>query len=195
MDSTIAVTERLTARQRQLVDELVDLFLAEGFARLTLDEVAARLGCSKRTLYALADSKEQLAVRAVRFFFKRATDQVESAISRTRSPATKVTRYLEAVAAALRPAGPQFRQDLAQTAATREVYEQNTAAAAVRVRQLIDEGIRAGAFRQVSASFVGEVVTATMRRITSGEIGRATGLDDAQAYAELAHLVVAAVRR
>ena len=113
MESTFAVAERLTTRQRQLVDELVDLFLAEGFARLTLDEVAARLGCSKRTLYALADSKEQLAVRAVRFFFKRSTDQVESAIARTRSPARKVTRYLEAVAEALRPAGEEFRRDLA----------------------------------------------------------------------------------
>ena len=195
MESTFAVAERLTTRQRQLVDELVDLFLAEGFARLTLDEIAARLGCSKRTLYALADSKEQLAVRAVRFFFKRSTDQVESAIARTRSPARKVTRYLEAVAEALRPAGEKFRRDLAETAATREVYEQNTAAAAIRVRQLIDEGIQAGAFRTVSAALVGEVVTATMRRITSGEIGRATGLDDAQAYAELARLVVAAVRR
>jgi len=195
MESTFAVAEHLTTRQRQLVDELVDLFLSEGFARLTLDEVAARLGCSKRTLYALADSKEQLAVRAVRFFFKRSTDQVESAIARTRSPATRVTRYLEAVAEALRPAGAEFRRDLAQTAATREVYEQNTAAAAARVRELIDEGIRAGAFRPVSAALVGEVVTATMRRITSGEIGRATGLDDAQAYAELARLMVAAVRR
>ena len=195
MESTFAVADHLTTRQRQLCDELVDLFLVEGFVRLTLDEVAARLGCSKRTLYALADSKEQLAVRAVRFFFRRSTDQVESAIARTRSPAAKVTRYLEAVAEALRPAGEEFRRDLAQTAATREVYEQNTAAAAGRVRQLIDEGIRAGAFRPVSAALVGEVVTATMRRITSGEIGRATGLDDAQAYAELARLVVAAVRR
>ena len=38
------------------------------------------------------------------------------------------------------------------TAATREVYEQNTAAAAARVRALIDDGIRAGAFRPVSAA-------------------------------------------
>lgn len=195
MESTFALVDGLTARQRQLLDELVDLFLAEGFAHLTLDEIAARLGCSKRTLYVLAHSKEQLAVRSVRHFFKRATEQVESAISRTRSPVARVTRYLESVAEALRPAGPQFRRDLARNAVTREVYEQNTAAAAVRVRHLIDEGIRAGAFRNVSAGFVGEVVTATMRRITSGEIGQATGLDDAQAYAELAKLVVAAIRR
>ena len=195
MESTFALENELTTRQRQLVDDLVDLFLVEGFAQLTLDDVAARLGCSKRTLYALADSKEQLAVRTVRHFFKRATDEVESAIARTRSPATRVTRYLEAVAEALRPAGPEFRRDLARTASTREVYEQNTVAAAARVRQLIDEGIRARAFRNVSAVFVGEVVTATMRRITSGEIGSATGLEDAQAYAELARLVVAAIRR
>jgi AcrR family transcriptional regulator len=195
MESTFALHDQLTIRQRELVDDLVDLFLREGFADLTLDDLAARLGCSKRTLYALAESKEQLAVRAVRYFFKRATEQVESAIARTRSPAARVTRYLEAVAQALRPAGPLFRRDLARNAATREVYEQNTVAAANRVRQLIDDGIRAGAFRNVSAVFVGEVVTATMRRITSGEIGRATGLDDAQAYGELARLVVAAIRR
>lgn len=195
MESTFATTGRLTARQRQLVGELLELFLAEGFSDLTLDDIAARLGCSKRTLYALADSKEQLAVRTVRYFFKKATEQVETAIARTRSPAARVTRYLEAVAAALRPASQQFLRDLDRQAATREVYEQNTVAAAVRVRELIDEGIRAGAFRQVSAVFVGEVVTATMRRITSGELGRATGLDDAQAYAELAKLVVAAISR
>lgn len=195
MESTFALADRLTTRQRALVDELVDLFLAEGFAHLTVDDVASRLGCSKRTLYALADSKEQLAITTVRYFFKRATDQVETAIARTRSPAVRVTRYLEAVAEALQPAGAAFRRDLARNAATREVYEQNTVAAAARVRELIDDGIRARAFRNVSAVFVGEVVTATMRRVTSGEIGSATGLDDAQAYAELARLVVAAIRR
>jgi hypothetical protein len=34
-----------------------------------------------------------------------------------------------------------------------------------------------------------------MRRITSGEIAAATGLNDAEAYSELAQLVVAAIRR
>jgi hypothetical protein len=34
-----------------------------------------------------------------------------------------------------------------------------------------------------------------MRRITTGEIAAATGLSDAEAYSELAKLVVAAIRR
>ena len=192
----VTLLERqLTGRQAQLRDALTELVLAQGFAHLTVDQVAAELRCSKRTLYALADSKEQLAVLAVRHFFKRSTDQVEAALVRTRAPARRVTRYLEAVAEALRPASRAFRDDLARFRPAAEIYEQNTAAAAQRVRELIDEGTRAGAFRQVPAAFVGEVVTATMRRITSGEITAATGLSDAEAYAELARLVVAAIRR
>jgi AcrR family transcriptional regulator len=186
---------RLTSRQTHLRDALVDLVLAQGFSHLTMDDFAAQLNCSKRTLYALAASKEQIAVLAVRQFFKRATEQVEAAIARTRAPANRVTRYLEAVAEELRPASRAFRDDLANFRPATEIYEQNTLTAARRVRELIDEGTKAGAFRRVHAAFVSEVVTATMRRITSGEIAAATGLSDAEAYSELAQLVVAAIRR
>jgi AcrR family transcriptional regulator len=191
----VSLERRLTTRQTQLRDALVDLVVEQGFLHLTMDDFAAQLNCSKRTLYALASSKEQLAVLAVRHFFKRATEQVEAAIVRTRAPANRVTRYLEAVAEALRPASRAFRDDLARFRPTTEIYEQNTLTAAQRVRELIDEGTRAGAFRRVHAAFVSEVVTATMRRITSGEIAAATGLSDAEAYSELADLVVAAIRR
>src|SRR5213076_1897274 len=54
---------RPTARQRALLADLEALFLAEGFAAFTLDDLAGRLRCSKSTLYALAPSKEQLAVK------------------------------------------------------------------------------------------------------------------------------------
>jgi hypothetical protein len=77
----------------------------------------------------------------------------------------------------------------------RDIYETNTVAAAQRVRQLLEEGAAAGEFRQVPTPFVAEVVTATMRRIGSGEVQLATGLSDAEAYAQLARLVLAAVRR
>ena len=186
---------RLTSRQTHLRDALVDLVLKQGFSHLTMDQFAAQLNCSKRTLYALASSKEQLAVLTVRHFFKRATEQVESAIVHARAPAKRVTRYLEAVAEALRPASRAFRDDITHFGPAAEIYEQNTLAAAQRVRELIDEGTRAGAFRRVHAAFVSEVVTATMRRITSGEIAATTELSDAEAYAELADLVVAAIRR
>jgi AcrR family transcriptional regulator len=192
---SIVEDRRLTARQLSLRAGLLDLVVAQGFSQLTVDDVAAQLNCSKRTLYALARSKEQLATLAVRDFFRQATDRVEAAIAHTQLPADRVTRYLEAVAETLAPASRAFREDLATFAPAREIYEANTIAAAQRVRELIDEGTAAGAFRNVHTSFVAEVITATMRRITSGDVQRSTGLSDGQAYAELARLVVAAVRR
>ena len=182
--------ERLTARQAQLLDQLEELFLAEGFARFTLEDLAVRLHCSKTTLYALAGSKEQLAVRVVRHFFRRATAAVEARTATERDPERRVTAYLEAVARALTPASPAFHRDLEAFPPGRAVYERNTAVAAQRVSALITEGVAAGRFREVHAALVADTVTTLMLRIGRGDTARATGLDDAAAYRELAALLL-----
>src|SRR5438128_9695861 len=90
-----------TRRRNELFDALVDLFLAEGFAHLTLDEIAARLRCSKSTLYTLAGSKEQLVRAATVHFFRRATADVESGVVPAAAPRDRITAYLAGVGAAL----------------------------------------------------------------------------------------------
>jgi len=180
----------LTRRQAQLLDQLEVLFLGEGFARFTLDDLALRLHCSKSTLYALAGSKEQLAQRVIRHFFRKATDAVEARTVTEADPARRVTAYLSAVAAALAPAGPDFHRDLDSVGPGREVYERNTAAAAERVRRLIADGVAQGRFREVHPALVADTVTTLMFRIGRGETARATGLDDATAYRELAALLL-----
>lgn len=195
MGSLDSPRPRLTPRQLELRDALVELFLVEGFAHFTLDEIAARLGCSKRTLYALAGSKDELAAAVVRRFFARATERVEDAVARVRAPDRRVTAYLGAIAEVLSPASRQFIADVSATPATRIVYDRNTAAATGRMRELLAEGAAAGAFRRVPTDFVAEVVTGAMRHIGSGGMQAATGLTDAEAYAELARLVVTAARR
>src|ERR1700683_4953869 len=95
-----------TARHDQLRDELVALFLAEGFRPFTLAELAERLHCSKTTLYALGHSKEQVTVNTVVRFFQVATSSVESATAEQTEPAARIVAYLRAVADALRSASP-----------------------------------------------------------------------------------------
>lgn len=181
---------RGAARREQLFDELVALLLAEGFAGFTLDELAARLRCSKRTLYALAGSKEQLVRAAVVHFFRAATARVEAALGGHAEPADRVAAYLRAVAAELAPASPRFFTDLAEFPPAGEVYERNTRIAARRVTELIDEGVTHGAFRQVNPAFVADTVTSVMVRIQRRQVAESTGLADAQAYQQLAELVL-----
>jgi AcrR family transcriptional regulator len=189
-------TRRGAARHSELFDALIDLLLAEGFAHLTLDDVAARLRCSKRTLYALAGSKEQLVRAAVVHFFERATDRVEAAVAARTDPEARLAAYLRAVADELAPASARFVDDMAAFPPAAEVYARNTEAAARRVGELIAEGVAAGAFRRdVPVSFAAEVITATMVGIQQRRVAAATGLGDAEAYEALATLLLHGLTR
>jgi AcrR family transcriptional regulator len=181
---------RGAARREQLFDALEELLLAEGFAHFTLDDLAARLHCSKRTLYALAGSKEQLVRAAVVHFFRGATERVEAALAAQSDPRRRVGAYLGAVATELAPASPRFVEDVAAFPPAAEVYARNTRAAARRVQQLVDEGVEAGVFRDVHTGFVADVVTSVMVRIQQRQVAATTGLDDAEAYARLAELLL-----
>jgi AcrR family transcriptional regulator len=184
----------VTYRSEELLDRLVTLFLAEGFRHLTLADLTSRLHCSRSTLYTLGQTKDQVTVNVVRRFFRTATGQVESAIPAQRAAGTRIAAYLHAIGDALRPASAAFMADLAAHAFAREIYEQNTAIAARRVRELIAEGVSTGEFRPVHASFVADMTAATMARIQSGAVLAATELADADAYDELAAVVLEGIR-
>lgn len=183
-----------TRRRTRLFDDLLALFLAEGFSHLTLDGIAARLHCSKSTLYTLAPSKDELVRRVTIHFFKRATADVEAALAQTDSASERVSAYLTAVGDALTAASDVFMTDLNEFTPAREVYEANTRAAALRVHQLIEAGVGAGVYREVHASFAADLIATMMVRIQQRGVRTATGLSDAEAYAELAKLLTFGLR-
>lgn len=183
-----------TRRRTVLFDDLLTLFLADGFSGLTLDEIAARLRCSKSTLYTLAPSKDEVVRRVTIHFFKRATTAVEAALAQTESASERVSAYLTAVGAELVVASDAFMADMNEFAPAREVYEANTRAAALRVRQLIEDGVADGTYRDVHASFAADLIATMMVRIQQRGVAAATGLSDAEAYAELATLLTYGLR-
>jgi AcrR family transcriptional regulator len=183
-----------TSRQAQLLDDLVELMLAEGFRRFTLGDLAARLRCSKTTLYALGGSKEQVTVNAIKHFLRRSAEAIERRQAEASDPPERIVAYLRAVADALRPASAAFIADLAALPPAAEAYERTTRRGSERVAQMIAEGVRSGHFREVHAAFVADTVAATMHRIQKGEVLAATGLRDADAYDELAALVLDGIR-
>ncbi|WP_428366826.1 TetR/AcrR family transcriptional regulator [Mycolicibacterium sp.] len=183
-----------TRRRGELFDALVALLLAEGFAHLTLDDIAARLRCSKSTLYTLAGSKEQLVRAATVHFFRSATEFVEARLAAVTGARERITAYLSAVGAALDPASAQFMADLDGFEPARAVYEQNTRIAARRVQELIAEGVAAGDFRDVHAAFAADLVATVMVRIQQRVVRANTGLDDAGAYRELAAILTGGIQ-
>jgi AcrR family transcriptional regulator len=183
-------TPTRSPRQADVFERLVSLTLDRGFANYTLEQAAILLRCSKSTIYALAGSREQLIRAVVVAFFRRAAERVEQRVAAESDRVRRIQVYLLAVADELRPASAEFMDDVAGFAPTREIYERNTAIAAQRVRELILDGIESKDFRDVPTAFIAEVVSSVMVRIQQRVVAKNTGLSDAEAYADLANLIV-----
>ena len=184
---------RRTRRQWELLDQLQGLFLAEGFAPFTMEDLAVRLHCSKATLYALAPSKEQLAVTVLRHYFAGAAARVEASIAGVDDVRERIGRYLASVGTEMRLASSELIADLEAFAPTREIYERNTRAAADRIRDFVAEGVSNDIFGDVNAAFLAEVISATLAAIQRGDVRRRTGLSDAESFTELSSLVLRAL--
>jgi AcrR family transcriptional regulator len=181
---------RPTARQQALLSELEALFLAEGFAGFTLDDLAARLRCSKSTLYALAPSKEQLAVKVVAHFFRGAARRIETRIEGIDDARKLIGEYLAGVSEHLNRASPAFMTDIARFEPARDTYQLNSRAAARRIRAFIDKGVADGVFREVHAHLVAEMTGLIVEGIQTGVLGRRTDVSDAEAFTALGELLL-----
>lgn len=180
-------------RREELLQRLAELILVEGFAHLTVDDLASRLQCSKSTLYAIAPSKEQLVAAAVRHFFKQTNERIEGKVAPITDPGERIAAYLSGVGAELRRMSPQCYGDMVSSEPTAEIYAKNSLAAARRVREFIQAGIADGAFRAVNAEFVGAAVSLLVDGIQHGELLERTGLSSGDAFTELANLVLDAL--
>lgn len=179
-----------TARQRALLAELEALFLAEGFAVFTLDDLAARLRCSKSTLYALAPSKEQLAVKVVAHFFRGAAERIEERIAGIGDARKLIGEYLAGVSEQLNRASATFMVDIAEFGPARETYQLNSRVAARRIREFIDLGVAEGVFRDVHARLVAEMTGLIIEGIQTGVLASRIDVPDAEAFTALGELLL-----
>jgi AcrR family transcriptional regulator len=182
---------RRSARRDELLNGLIEIFLAEGFAGFSVEDLAVRLQCSKSTLYGVAPSKEQLITAVVRAFFRRSTEHIEARLAVENDRVRRIGVYLDAIAAELAPASAAFYADMYSFAPARTIYVQNIAIAARRVQALVVNAELPG--RPVNAAFIGAVAAQVMESIQQGQMQALTALDDATAYRALADLIVAGV--
>ncbi len=180
-------------RGAQLLEGLIELYLAEGFLAFGMGDLAARLRCSRTTLYLVASSKEQIIATAVRRYFRRAAERIEQRVQAETDTGLRLQVYLAAVSDELAPASEQFYADVADYPPARELYQDNTRRAAQRVQDIVADAVEGGALRPVNARFVGAAVAEVMTAIQAGRIEAAAGLDDASAYRALSDMVYRAV--
>jgi AcrR family transcriptional regulator len=183
-----------TTRREDLLAQVTEIFLAEGFTSVSVNDLAARMHCSKATLYAVGATKEKLVVAATKHFFGTEADRIEQAVAEHDDPQVKITTYLKGVAQAMRRNSPAFYTDMVTYGPTAEIYTRNTARAAERIQEMIDDGVRAGVFRATNGTFAAQVVAIAIEAVQSGTLLTRTGMSAAESFAELADLLFNGLR-
>ncbi len=180
----------MSARSAALLDQIRAVYVAEGFAGTSLDAIAARLGCSKTTLYNMAETRAELNALVVDLHFRLAAERLAAKTEAHNAPADRLRAYLLGIADETRAVSPEFIHDISRAPSARRVYEQWVGRTADQIRALIADGITSGEFREVHATFLGEVATAVMQDIEYGDLRERTNLTHAEAYEHLADTIV-----
>ncbi|MBS9376484.1 TetR/AcrR family transcriptional regulator [Rhodococcus sp. B50] len=176
--------------RKELLAELENIFLAEGFSNLTTDELCKRLSCSKSTLYNVAPTREKINQAVVRHFFAHSTTEIELKVAKESDIAGRILVYLSGVGTAMRRNSPAFYMDMVSHPPTAEIYRMNSQAATRRVQSMIEDGVREGVFRPANAALAGLTVGHLMDGVQSGQVLEASGLNAGDAFTELGELLV-----
>ena len=179
----------LPPRARRTFEALEDILLREGFRRVSVGELATRLRCSRRTLYELAPTKEDLFVRVVDGFLhgiRRKGD--EAARTATDFPA-RIERYLAPGISETARAANVFFADVASLPATRRLLDAHQKMRIAGLRDMIAAGARRGIFRGLDPYLVAEVFTGAYRRVSQPDFLASANLSMAEAYAEVGRLL------
>lgn len=177
-------------RRNELIDQMQTWFLAEGFSGLTVDDLCARLHCSKTTLYTVAGSREQIVQTVVRHFFAESAAAIEAEVLLYSDPSDRIVTYLAGVGRAMSRNSPDFYLDMVSYQPTAAIYRVNSDAAARRVRELIDEGVSTGAFTPGYANFASHAVAILIDGVQSGRLLEATGLSAGEAFTDLGEILI-----
>lgn len=160
---------RLTQRQRELLDELERLFEG-GFAHFTMAELASRLNCSMRTLYALAPSRDELVLIVVDRNLWRVGRIAQNALAPDMAPLDALRAYLEAATVAVSRWTEAFAHDLAAVPAARRLEEGHNDYLFAMSRQLLDRAVEGDDIAPVDTAAVARVMAGLGRMFTGPEV-------------------------
>jgi AcrR family transcriptional regulator len=178
-----------TKSELAFLDKLERIFLAEGYTSLTVGALAKRLRCSRRRLYAIADTKEELFLCIVDRCFRRLREDARRAALAEADLEKRIRVYLEAGVSRADMLRPLFLQDIACTAEGRRLFDSHQRERQTGLRLIVEEGVTAGVFRDVHAHVVAEILFLAFRRVREPDFLRDAGMSFAEALSEVSRIL------
>jgi AcrR family transcriptional regulator len=180
---------RLTDRQRELLTQLGQLF-RDGFADLTMSEIAGRLNCSLRTLYGLAPSRDELVLTVVDTHLWRVGREAMAAIEPDMAPLDAIRTYLSAATVAVSGTTEAYSRDLAAMPAARRRNGEHADYVVAVTRTLLDLAVEAGDIASVDTAAVAHTLATVGQEFIRPEVMAALRTPPKQAADTVVDLIL-----
>jgi len=186
--TTTAAPIRRSPRGEQVLAQLEEIFFKEGYRRVTVGELAARLHCSRATLYALAPSKADLFVRVLDRVLSRIRHLGRQAAAQRSDVRDRIVGNLLPGMNEMRAASAVFFADVASLPEAREALARHQRTRRDEMGAILEEGIRGGALRGVHTRLVAEVIMVALQRVMDPQVLVENRLSAGEAIGEIEDL-------
>jgi AcrR family transcriptional regulator len=179
---------RLTARQRELLDDLEKLVCSEGMSELTMAEIAAEVNCSLRTLYGIAPSKEELVLAVVDRRLHRIGRKAIGSLKPALSPLDGLRAYLKAANEAVQPETVAFSREFGAVPGAQRLLDGHEGYVMAVTQSLLDRAVAEKQIPSMDTAAVAHVLGGLGREFSRPEVAavaRAPAKATADAIAEI----------
>ena len=178
-------------RQEEILDDLEEVFLSNGFRASTVDDLAAAAQCSRKTLYDLAPSKAQLFALVLDRMWRRLGDQVRESMAQESTAQAQIAVYVRDGLSIFKfPWGAVF-EDIESYPPARRLHHDHIDAGIDLLCELITAGMEAGEFTRTNPRLVAETIAASVIHLSQQSVLRQIGGTAEEAADELTRMVFA----
>lgn len=187
-----AESESPSSLRREAVLDVVEaVFLRHGLRPVRIAQLAAEARCSRRTLYELAASKEELFLLVLDRIMRRIARDGRDAISEEHDPVKRIVAMGTIATNGLGALSSPFMHVVHDYAPAKLLFEHHIAAARTTLEALISDAIEQRRFRRVDKSTMAETILALVLHFTDGERADSTSVAPATALALVFDLFIA----
>lgn len=169
--------------------ELTALLIVEGVSSLTIADIAQRMQCSRRRIYEIAATKEELFVNICRQVLNANLEKGFAAARGEADGAKAIATYLRATlnASGLSKAA---LTDLDSTESGRAVFDAYQLARVRGLEDMIDDGVRQGLLVPHNPRVISEAILGAAHRLRNQRFLEETGLSIGAAFTEFYEIVL-----
>lgn len=180
--------------REKIVSKATQEILRDGYSKTTMDDIAAALGMSKKTLYQVFPSKRELLKSMLSNLQSQIESGMEEVVFREYSDfREKWVQVVEYTAEQYARFGPGFIDDLRTS--DPEIFQIldrfRTGLVQKCFLSLAEQGVQAGAFRaEIEPKFLSEVYLAIVQAILNPDSLDRLGVSPDKAYREVVQLLL-----